>query len=241
MAEASGTFLPLGSPRRWAAALPLTTLLLFFLAAIASFRYNFLIFLIWLFLYRLIVRLFFIVTQTVQKRPSSRRVKSTLPIISAILLCLIFLSGITTIISAERTRQCAYLETYQYADLTFYIYIDPLPLQVEDLLEIDGRWTYERRHNETLLLSSSRYLQRPLLTAPIDLPSLEYTIVDVKLPALYTLCQNDQMQTYAPHPPDVHSCYIPIDASPWKATDVYQRSYRGLIKINTSSAGRGAS
>lgn len=118
-------------------------------------------------------------------------------------------------------------ETYEYNGTTFTVYMDELPLTVEDLLDVqyDG-YIRERRSEESLLLGQFVIWQHPRLNDFIEMPSLEYTITEIKLPFLYEFCKNsllnerndevvDGQVVFADH-------YDPIDASPWQANEAYQ-------------------
>lgn len=49
------------------------------------------------------------------------------------------------------------------------------------------------------------------------LPSLDYTIIEVRLPALYSLCRDSLMKNIRRF-----GTYQAIDAAPWRAGEAYQ-------------------
>ena len=118
---------------------------------------------------------------------------------------------------------------YEVAGHTFYIYADELPLTVENLLpvEYDG-YSYELRSYESLLLGRHNAYQRGRLDGP-DMPQLDYTVVEVKLPSLYALCReemlNDIVANYGlAEGDDLWQSYNEVDAVPWGAAAAYQVS-----------------
>ena len=121
------------------------------------------------------------------------------------------------------------LETYEYNGATFTVYHDELPLTVEDLLDIryDG-YIKEHRSEESLLLSQFVMRQHPRFDAEHykEMPNLEYTITEVRLPFLYEFCKNSLLNerkdevvngqvVFAEH-------YDPVDPAPWRANEAYQ-------------------
>ena len=120
-------------------------------------------------------------------------------------------------------------ETYEYNGATFTVYHDELPLTVEDLLDVhyDG-YIKEHRSEESLLLGQFVMRQHPQFDAEHykEMPHLEYTITEVRLPFLYEFCKNsllnerkdevrDRQVVFADH-------YDPVDAAPWQANEAYQ-------------------
>ena len=120
-------------------------------------------------------------------------------------------------------------ETYEYNGATFTVYHDELPLTVEDLLDVhyDG-YIKEHRSEESLLLGQFVVRQHPRFDAEHykEMPHLEYTITEVRLPFLYEFCKNsllnerkDEIENgqvvFADH-------YEPVDPAPWQANEAYQ-------------------
>lgn len=125
-------------------------------------------------------------------------------------------------------------ETYEYNGSTFTVYMDELPLTVEDLLDVqyDG-YIREQRSDESLLLGQFVMRQHPRFDAEkfVEMPSLEYTITEIKLPFLYEFCKNsllnerkdevvDGQVVFADH-------YEPVDAAPWQASEAYRLYWSG--------------
>ena len=83
-------------------------------------------------------------------------------------------------------------ETYEHRGMTWVIHQDEIPLVVEDLVEIsyDG-YIKERRGKESFPLGQYVMQQRPRFDADdyAKIPQIEYTVTDVKIPALYEWCK----------------------------------------------------
>ena len=114
---------------------------------------------------------------------------------------------------------------YDWDGLTMDIYDDPLPLTVEDLVEVDARWSKEARFQETPLVAYGDYRQYLLFGQEIRGYELSYEITDVKLPQLYKfvkdrLISQRQDEVYEDFVFVDH--YEPIDPAPWGAQEAYQ-------------------
>ncbi|MBQ8802013.1 MAG: DUF2812 domain-containing protein [Tyzzerella sp.] len=116
-------------------------------------------------------------------------------------------------------------ETYEHNGMTWIIHQDELPLTVEDFMEVDyDGYIKERSGNESLLLGQLEMKQRPRFDADdyTDIPQLEYTIVVVKIPALYDMCKErliyEQEELYLIHELE----YKQEDATPWGANEAYR-------------------
>lgn len=114
---------------------------------------------------------------------------------------------------------------YDWDGLTMDIYDDPLPLTVEDLVEVDAQWSKEARFQESPLVAYGDYRQDLLFGQEIQGYELSYEITDVKLPQLYEfvkerLISQRQDEVYEDFVFVDH--YEPIDPTPWGAQEVYQ-------------------
>ena len=123
-------------------------------------------------------------------------------------------------------------ETYTYQGSELALYLDELPLTVEDLQPIsaDASDDYIRRRSasQSPLLARFGMEQRPRLDASEeDLPRLDYTITLVKVPALYDLCRSQLLKYWNETenigvPEGWRTFYEPRDAAPWGALEAYQ-------------------
>ena len=112
---------------------------------------------------------------------------------------------------------------YDWDGLTMDIYDDPLPLEVEDLVQVDARWSKEARLQESPLLACGDYRQDLLFTEEIQGYELRYEITDVKVPFLYDFVKDGFIRD---NQDEVLEKYlIPVDPAPWEAEEVYQVSW----------------
>ena len=105
------------------------------------------------------------------------------------------------------------------------IHEDKLPLVLEDLIEVDyDGYIREKNGDESLFLGNFEMRQYPRLDADsyADLPRLEYTLIEVKIPAFYEMCRNRLIEEGEQiHP--LRTCqYQPIEASEWGALEAYR-------------------
>jgi len=117
--------------------------------------------------------------------------------------------------------------TYEKNNWTFEIYDEPMPLYVEDMMDIgDSTWSKERnRHNETFLLNRSEYRQNYLQGGPAGLKDLEYTIVEIKQPFLYDIIWQAMLKKRQDETTDEYifiNHYEPVDTTIWDASAAYQ-------------------
>lgn len=118
-------------------------------------------------------------------------------------------------------------ETYEYKGWTFDIYHDPIPLRIEDLTDTDyAAWSTEADTQSSPLLRKTEYTQQPRLDTREE-PELEYTVVQVKIPALYSFTERAMLRSIErfndPDFPEFWDTYEAVDAAPWSALRVYQR------------------
>ena len=159
----------------------------------------------------------------------------TITIFLVVILTFVFLGVMTVYIVRNglddgRTP----VDSYVQHGWTFEIYDEPMPLYVEDLMEIgDSTWSRERnKHNETFLLSRSEYRQNHVQGGPAGLKDLQYTIVDIKQPFLYdTIKQSmlDKRQDEIGEDYIFINHYEPIDAAAWNAKAAYQLHWSDSI------------
>lgn len=151
-------------------------------------------------------------------------------------LCIVLPFAMTSVITFGilRAAQNGFFErntdTYEYNGATFRVYMDELPLTVEDLLDIsyDG-YIKERRSEESLLLGQFVMRQHPRFDAVnyTEMPDLEYTITEIKLPFLYEFCKNSLLNERKDEKTsngqvDFYDHYEPVDPTPWEAKEAYR-------------------
>lgn len=126
-------------------------------------------------------------------------------------------------------------EIYTYHGMTWSVYHDPIPLRVEDLVEVDyDRWSTEADVDRSPLAAHGTYRQDARL-GDGDLPELRYETVTVKIPFLYDLCKQDFIDQVERHNKDLSpehwDVYRAVDPAPWGAEEVLQR-YRSGEPVN---------
>ena len=115
------------------------------------------------------------------------------------------------------------------------IYDDPLPLEVEDLAQVDARWSKEARLQESPLLAYGDYRQDLLYGQEVQGYELRYEITDVKVPLLYDFVKDRLVHE---RQDEVHDDFIlvdhfePVDPTPWEAEEAYQLHFSDGV-LNT--------
>ena len=116
-------------------------------------------------------------------------------------------------------------ETYEHRGMTFVVHKDEIPLEVEDLLEIDyDGYIKERRGNESLILG--QYVMRQSARFDTEhysqIPQMEYTMTFVKTPAIYEMCRErllyEREELWGIGKQD----YRAEDADAWGANEAYR-------------------
>ena len=125
---------------------------------------------------------------------------------------------------------------YEFHGQTWYLYDDPLPLTIEDMMETDSSgYSREWTERSSVFLSQYEARQRGKLGEK-HLTDLEYTITKVKVPAIFDLCRDSLMERYAdrrgPEEFRDYYRYEPQDPVLWGANEVYRR-YSGDIALDS--------
>lgn len=175
------------------------------------------------------------VKRKLKKAGASKGLNYTVTILIIILLTFTLLTGLVVFIlryGLDDGRKP--VGSYDINGWTFKIYDEPMPLYVEDMMEIgDSKWSRERNeHNETFLLSKSEYRQNHVQGGPEGLNDLEYTIIDIKVPALYDIVKQSILNERQDEVYDdviFTDHYEPIDATLWEADEAYQVHWSGTI------------
>ena len=233
-AAENGIFLPVKTNRFITFALILSCLVVLFntLQLPSGFRT---FSLIWMAVILSIILIANLLKRWLKRNGASKGTNYTLTILLIIVLTFVFLGILTAFILRSglddgRTP----VDSYERNGWTFEIYDEPMPLYVEDLMEIgNSTWSREQnKHNETLLVSRSEYRQDYVKGGPEGLKDLAYTIVDIKLPILYDTIKEAMLRE---RQDEVHGDvifidhYEPIDASLWEASVAYQLHWSDSI------------
>ena len=110
----------------------------------------------------------------------------------------------------------------------FDIYNDDIPLRVEDLADVQSPdYSYEVRQQSSLLLKKEDCSQR--IWASSELPEMSYIVYTTKFPAIYDLVVREATKpvdyvigVYETGEP-YYDTYVPQDALPWGAGNVWRR------------------
>lgn len=237
MAEEDGVFLPIKSNIR-ASYILLAFSFLLILFAFGSSRKYLIGGLIWSGVMCLIIFAVNVIKKKLKQKGASRKVNMAISLGSVFLLTVLFMSVlVSAVISSgiSLTRNSEPVGSYEHNGGIRYIYDDPMPLAIEDLIEIEGRWSKEMDHQETSLVSFTEYEQRALWTEPQEVPNLSYTIIDIKASVLrdfirQAVLNSRQDEVYDDYVFTDH--YEPIDPAIWGADEAYQLHWSGSV-MNT--------
>ncbi len=125
--------------------------------------------------------------------------------------------------------------TYESHGVTWEIYDDPLPLEIEELADVSARWSKKADHKETFMLSSTRYRQHAIPVGDndaIDEWELRYTVSDVKWDFLCDFIKRAELDSRQDETEDgavFTDHYEPMDASLWNADDAYQLHFSDSV------------
>lgn len=160
-------------------------------------------------------------------------------VVSSICIGLLVIVGMVAVVAASiggwlplDDRSSQPVGRYEWHGEMWDIYDDPLPLEVEDLVDVDARWSKEARIQESPLVAYGDYRQDLLYGQEIRGYRLSYEITDVKLPFLYgwikdSLIRERQDEIYDDGVFVDH--FEPVDPTQWGADEVYQLHWSDSI------------
>lgn len=196
---------------------------------------------LWLCMVPFIIVIGNLLKNMLKKRGVSRNVNRIVSVCAVVLLTFLMLGLMTTAIIQGRMRFDSgknVVDTYELYGRTREIYNDPLPLEIEELADVNARWSKEADHQETLLLSSTEYRQYAVPADGndnVDERKLEYTVTEVKQDFLYDFIKRAVLNS---RQDEIHDDFVftdhyePIDASVWNADDAYQLHWSESV-LNT--------
>ncbi len=236
LAQNDGVFLPIKSKPVASSILAAFSLLLLLLACI-SLDSSLKVVLILPCAMLLIIAAGNIVKTYLKKRKASRNFNRIVSAGSVVLLTIICLGILTApIISGDlRFPSKKAVGTYESHGVTWEIYNDPLPLEIEELSDVSAQWSKEADHKETFLLSRTRYRQHAIPVDgndAIDEWELRYTVAEVKWDFLYDFIKQSVLDSRQDESGDDYvftNHYEPVDASVWNADDAYQLHFSNSI------------
>ena len=148
----------------------------------------------------------------------------------AVVMSLVLCAGVIWLVVGVRMEEndkTAQAETYEYNGWTYYVYADPIPLRIEDLIETDYTgYSYEIISDASSPILSRYEARQKTRYDALAEPEMQYRIVHVKTPFLYNwvldlmLEEFDHNYAYPDEPnwKDDRS----IDPDPWGAEQAYQ-------------------
>ena len=148
----------------------------------------------------------------------------------AVVMSLVLCGGVIWLVVSVRMEEndkTAQAETYEYNGWTYYVYNDPIPLRIEDLIETDyDGYSYEIISDASSPLLSRYEARQKTRYDALAEPEMQYRIVHVKASFLYNwvldlmLEEFDHNYAYPDEPnwKDDRS----IDPDPWGAEQAYQ-------------------
>lgn len=196
---------------------------------------------LWLCMVPFIIVIGNLLKNMLKKRGVSRNVNRIVSVCAVVLLTFLMLGLMTAAIIQGRMRFDSgknVVGTYELYGRTREIYNDPLPLEIEELADVNAQWSKEADHQETLLLSSTEYRQYAVPTDGndnVDERKIEYTVTVVKQDFLYDFIKRAVLNS---RQDEIHDDFVftdhyePIDASVWNADDAYQLHWSESV-LNT--------
>ena len=125
------------------------------------------------------------------------------------------------------------VESYEWNGQTWDIYDDELPLEIEQLADVEQRWSKRASFRESALVAYGEYEQEAPFTEPQRDYRLEYEITDVKLPFLYDFVKRSLINARQDEVTDdgyvFTDHYEAIDPAPWGALEAYQLHWSGSV------------
>ena len=165
-----------------------------------------------------------------KKRNVSAKTNKLITYAFAVVMSFVLCGGVIWLvvgIRMDENDKTAQAETYEYNGWTYYVYDDPIPLKIEDLIDTD----YEGYSYEIISEGSSPLLRRyearqKTRYDALSEPEMSYRIVEVKASFLYDwvleLMLEDFDHNYAyPDEPNYVE-FQKIDAAPWGAQEACQ-------------------
>ena len=165
-----------------------------------------------------------------KKRNVSAKANRFITYAFAVVMSLVLCAGVIWLVVSVRMEEndkTAQAETYEYNGWTYYVYADPIPLRIEDLIETDYTgYSYEIISDASSPILSRYEARQKTRYDALAEPEMQYRIVHVKAPFLYNwvldlmLEEFDHNYAYPDEPnwKDDRS----IDPDPWGAEQAYQ-------------------
>ncbi|MBR6801380.1 MAG: DUF2812 domain-containing protein [Eubacteriaceae bacterium] len=128
------------------------------------------------------------------------------------------------------------VSTYEFGIFEIEVYDDPIPLKIEDMQEVSyDRYSYELWHQSSFLAEKYDCVQEPHISDSDEVPSLRYTVYEVKFSPVYNLMAEkifeDILDSYT-NDGEIIASLIPVDPTDFLAKDAYRVYYRETEPMN---------
>lgn len=175
-----------------------------------------------------LLALLLIVKKGLKKKGVSAKINRMITILLSFILTPMLIIGLAWfLIKTVPDESRRAISSYEYRGHTFLIYDAPLPLKVDDMLEIEGKWSNVRRTQESIILSHTKYDQNGLLMEDNNIPNLSYNITKIKIPYFYDVVKQSILDSHqdilVPASDYIdYDSYIQIDGTLFGEHEVYQ-------------------
>ncbi len=236
MAEEAGDFLGIRLNHKISFIFIVLSILLIFISFVSSGGIVAVAMVIWIVAMIINIAIVYTMRNWMKKKGVPRGINRFLSVFVSVVCVLSFLSSTVFLVvkyGVGDTRKA--VGTYELYGRTHNIYNDPLPLEIEDIMEIEGQWSKEVSGTQTILVSQIEYNQDAIPVEGNNVPEFCYTIIDIKVPFLYEFCKQSLLKERQDEIEDdfiFYNSYFPIDATIWKAKEVYQVRWSSSI-LNT--------
>ena len=149
----------------------------------------------------------------------------------AVVMSLVLCGGVIWLVVSARMQEndkTAQAETYEYNGWTYYVYDDPIPLRIEDMIETDYTgYSYEIISDASSPLLSRYEARQKTRYDALAEPEMQYRIVHIKAPFLYNwvlylmLEEFDHNYAFPEDDPNWNEDRS-VDPDPWGANEAYQ-------------------
>ena len=138
-----------------------------------------------------------------------------------VVLAFLLMGVLTSAIMRVDIQEKEPVDTYEHYGIERYVYNDPLPLTVEDLIAVDpAGYSKEQTVQETILAAKYDCVQKARRDWDIQQPDMDYYLVICKEPALTNFCWNGWIEDYK-EGPHIYGTLEPMNASAWNAQEAY--------------------
>ena len=171
------------------------------------------------------------ISNRMKEKNVSAKTNKLITYIFAVVMSFVLCGGVIWLVVSTRTAELDkndLAESYVYNGWTYYVYDDPIPLRIEDLIETDySGYSYEIISDASSPLLSRYEARQKTRYDALTEPEMQYRIVHVKVPFLYNwvldlmLEEFDHNYAYPDDDPNWKNDRS-VDPEPWDAEQAYQ-------------------